>query len=64
MAALTRETLTSLLGIPAEAMHSFKTMHNEVHWQLVVHGKPKGMPAFKRQFPIHIYPTPRERAVL
>lgn len=51
------------LSIPAEAMHSFKTMHNEVHWQLVVHGKPQGMPAFKRQFPVHIYPAPRERVV-
>lgn len=50
------------LFIPEKAMHSFKTMHNEVHWQLVVHGKPESMPAFKRQFPVHIYPATQREA--
>ncbi len=50
------------LSIPADAMHSFKTMHNEVHWQLVVRGKAEGLPAFKRQFPVHIYPALRKEA--
>jgi len=50
------------LSVSANAMHSFKAMHNEVHWQLVVRGKAEGMPAFKRQFPVHIYPLPCKKA--
>ncbi len=51
------------LSIPVEAMHSFKALHNEVHWQLVVRGKAEGVPAFKRQFPVHVYPAKREVTV-
>ncbi len=50
------------ISVPEQSMHSFKTMHNEVHWQLVVHGKPESMPAFKRQFPVHVYPAPQREA--
>ena len=42
--------------VPTTAMHSFKTPHNEVHWQLVVSAEIDGLEALKRQFPLVVYP--------
>jgi hypothetical protein len=44
------------LEIPARAMHSFKTDHNEIHWKLIVRGNVVGWPNFEREFPVFVYP--------
>jgi hypothetical protein len=42
--------------IPAGAMHSFKSEHNEIQWTLVVKGDIAGWPNYQRAFPVIIYP--------
>jgi len=44
------------LQIPEDAMHSFQSAHNGVHWKLVVRGEPVRGPAFVRSFPVIVYP--------
>ncbi len=44
--------------IPAEAMHSFSSDHNEIQWKFVVRGEVKGWPKYERSFPIVVYPKP------
>jgi hypothetical protein len=44
------------LTIPRDAMHSFRSAHNEIQWQLVVEGTPEGCPVFHRTFPIVVCP--------
>ncbi len=46
----------SPLEIPAAAMHSFKTLHNEIRWKLVVRGDVAGWPDFEREFQVVVYP--------
>ena len=46
----------STLAIPPQAMHSFQSEHNAVHWWLVVRGVPAYWPKFERRFPIVVYP--------
>ncbi len=52
------------LPLPAAAMHSFRSEHNEVAWQFVVEGRLAGWPDFQRAFPVVVFPTPPRREVL
>ncbi len=53
--------IRSDLVLPAHAMHSFQSEHNEVNWSLLVVARPSGWPAFERQFPVVVYPSPDNR---
>jgi hypothetical protein len=44
------------LRIPADAMHSFKSDHNEVTWQLRVRGRVARWPEYERSFPVIVHP--------
>ncbi len=44
--------------VPAGAMHSFKSDHNEVAWKILVKGTPARWPGFERSFPVIVYPGP------
>ncbi len=46
--------------LPAEAMHSFQSNHNAIHWRLVVQGKPRQWPKFERSFPVIVHPEANE----
>lgn len=43
--------------VPAGAMHSFKSSHNEVRWKLLVKGDVRGWPNYEREFPLLVYPA-------
>jgi hypothetical protein len=43
--------------VPAGAMHSFKSGHNEIHWKFVVRGRVAGWPGFQRAFPVIVRPN-------
>jgi hypothetical protein len=45
--------------IPNDAMHTFQSSHNAVHWRLVVRGIPDTGPDFTRSFPVIVYPPVR-----
>ena len=45
------------LSVPSDAMHSFQSEHNAVHWQLVVQGEVEKWPDYQRMFPIVVYPV-------
>ena len=47
--------------IPAGAMHSFKSDHNEVNWKLIVKGDVAGWPDYERSFPVIVHPTSNGR---
>jgi hypothetical protein len=42
--------------IPSGSMHSFKSAHNEIRWQLLVKGDVAGWPNFERDYPLIVYP--------
>lgn len=42
--------------LPASAMHSFQSDHNEIRWRLVVLGDVARWPDYKRRFPLIVYP--------
>jgi hypothetical protein len=44
------------LDIPARAMHSFQADHNAVNWMLIVEGKPRRWPRYRRPFPLVVFP--------
>ncbi len=44
------------IEIPADAMHSFQSAHNAIHWKLVVRGSARGWPEYERSFPVLIHP--------
>jgi hypothetical protein len=44
------------IEIPTDAMHSFASEHNAVHWRVVVRGTPDRWPAFARVFPVVVFP--------
>ena len=50
-------TVDETFSVPAEAMHSFRSAHNEINWKLIVEGRPKGWPPFERAFPLVILPS-------
>jgi hypothetical protein len=45
------------LQVPASAMHSFKSTHNEIRWKLIVKGDVAGWPNFEREFRILVFPA-------
>lgn len=45
------------LEIPARAMHSFKADHNEINWLLIIEGKPRRWPRYRRPFPLVVHPS-------
>lgn len=49
------------LHVPAAAMHSFKSTHNEIRWKLIVQGDVRGWPNYQREFPLLVYPAEAER---
>jgi hypothetical protein len=50
------------LAVPTEAMHSFKSAHNEVTWKILVKGSPTRWPDFERSFPVLVYPNVNGRS--
>ena len=44
------------LEVPRDAMHSFKSQHNEVAWKVQVRLDVAGWPAHERSFPVIVYP--------
>ncbi len=51
------------IHVPADAMHSFKSDHNEVSWSLMVRGDVVGWPDYERRFPIVVYPAAEQPVV-
>ncbi len=43
--------------VPAGAMHSFKSPHNEINWKILVKGEAAGWPDYERSFPLIIHPS-------
>jgi hypothetical protein len=43
--------------VPAGAMHSFKSAHNEITWKLLVKGSPATWPDYERSFPVIVHPN-------
>lgn len=52
----TRFEAHATIRVPDTAMHSFTSEHNSVRWMLVVHGTPARWPAFRRVFPLVVFP--------
>ncbi|MDO4583691.1 MAG: hypothetical protein Q4D62_06260 [Planctomycetia bacterium] len=42
--------------IPADAMHSFVSPHNQIKWQIIVQGAAANCPVFERSFPLIVTP--------
>ncbi|QEG42765.1 hypothetical protein [Roseimaritima ulvae] len=45
------------LKIPADAMHSFRSPHNAVHWKIIVSGEARPWPSFCQSFPVVVQPA-------
>jgi hypothetical protein len=45
------------LEFPPDAMHSFQSDHNAVHWRLIVQGVVEKWSNYERVFPIVVYPA-------
>jgi hypothetical protein len=45
-------------AVPQDAMHSFQSKHNAVHWKIVVSGEANRWPSYSRSFPVIVYPQP------
>ena len=52
----TRFEAQARVRVPPAAMHSFASEHNSVRWMIVVHGAPARWPAFRRVFPVVVFP--------
>jgi hypothetical protein len=52
----TRFEARARVRVPPAAMHSFASEHNSVRWMIVVHGAPARWPAFRRVFPVVVFP--------
>lgn len=48
--------LDGWITIPADAMHSFQSLHNAVHWKIIVEGEANRWPSYSRSFPVVVYP--------
>lgn len=48
--------LEGVLSIPNDAMHSFQSLHNAVHWKIIVEGEANRWPSYSRSFPVVVYP--------
>ncbi len=44
------------VSMPAGAMHSFRSAHNEIRWSIVVSGSSEGSPCLRRVFFLAVYP--------
>jgi hypothetical protein len=47
------------ISIPADAMHSFQSLHNAIHWKIIVEGEANRWPSYCRSFPVVVYPHAR-----
>lgn len=47
--------------VPVQAMHSFKSAHNEVRWSIEARVTPLRWPAFRRRFLVCVYPYVEEQ---
>ncbi|MEI8211298.1 MAG: hypothetical protein WCI02_04065 [Planctomycetota bacterium] len=45
--------------VPRDAMHSFQSMHNAIHWKIIVDGEANRWPSYSRSFPVVVYPQSR-----
>jgi len=45
--------------IPTDAMHSFQSFHNAIHWKILVDGEANRWPSYSRSFPVVVYPQSR-----
>jgi hypothetical protein len=45
--------------IPSDAMHSFQSLHNAIHWKIIVEGEANRWPSYSRSFPVLVYPPAR-----
>ncbi|MCA9270660.1 MAG: hypothetical protein KDA41_19395, partial [Planctomycetales bacterium] len=43
-------------AIPADAMHSYKSKFNAIHWRLVIEIDAEGWPPHRRAYPLLVYP--------
>lgn len=50
--------------IPRDAMHSFQSFHNAIHWKIVVDGEANRWPSYSRNFPVVVYPLNRTMPVI
>jgi hypothetical protein len=51
--------LECLVTIPPDAMHSFQSLHNAIHWKIIVEGEANRWPSYSRSFPVVVYPHAR-----
>lgn len=47
--------------IPSDAMHSFQSLHNAIHWKIIVEGEANRWPSYCRSFPVVVYPRVRSK---
>lgn len=47
------------VSIPLDAMHSFQSLHNAIHWKIIVEGEANRWPSYCRSFPVVVYPHAR-----
>ncbi len=52
-------TLECVVTIPSDAMHSFQSLHNAIHWKIIVDGEANRWPSYSRSFPVVVYPLSR-----
>jgi hypothetical protein len=48
--------LEGVVQIPVDAMHSFQSLHNAIHWKFIVEGEANRWPSYCRSFPVVVYP--------
>ncbi len=51
------------VSIPTDAMHSFQSLHNAIHWKIIVEGEANRWPSYCRSFPVVVYPHGRTKPV-
>ncbi|MEQ1830180.1 MAG: hypothetical protein ABL921_29755 [Pirellula sp.] len=51
------------IQIPSDAMHSFQSLHNAIHWKIIVEGEANRWPSYCRSFPVVVYPHVRSKQV-
>ena len=55
--------LESQFSIPPDAMHSFQSLHNAIHWKIIVEGEANRWPSYSRSFPVIVYPLVRNKQI-
>jgi hypothetical protein len=51
------------IEIPSDAMHSFQSLHNAIHWKIIVEGEANRWPSYCRSFPVVVYPRVRNKPI-